>query len=243
MQDRYVGDIGDYVKLAFLRAIRGSRTLGVLWWHFPDETHNGDGRHIGYLQDAARWRHLDPVLFDSLRDVIEAGSRRISALQTADILPGAIFYDVPVPVIGKSADRRLARSLWFAGTLAKTADCDLIFLDPDNGFEAKHFNEGAPKAGKSVSLAELSALKSHNRTLVVYHHQSRMAGGHHFEIAHWAERLRGVGFETIDVLRAANYSARAFFMLNASSAEREASEMFAAKWRNHKVTWHPDPNG
>jgi hypothetical protein len=40
MQNRYVEDIGDYVKLAILRALSSRpsvRRLGVAWWLFPDE--------------------------------------------------------------------------------------------------------------------------------------------------------------------------------------------------------------
>lgn len=48
MQDRYVGDIGDYVKLGILRALMPGERLGVAWWLYPDEAHNADGRHIGY---------------------------------------------------------------------------------------------------------------------------------------------------------------------------------------------------
>jgi hypothetical protein len=47
MQDRYAGDIGDFVKLAILRALAPGWHLGVAWWLYPDESHNGDGRHIG----------------------------------------------------------------------------------------------------------------------------------------------------------------------------------------------------
>jgi hypothetical protein len=39
MQNRYVGDIGDYVKLAILRALSSCRSLGVAWWLFSDESH------------------------------------------------------------------------------------------------------------------------------------------------------------------------------------------------------------
>ena len=49
MQNRYVGDIGDYLKLGILRALSPGYHLGVAWWLFPDEAHNRDGRHIGYM--------------------------------------------------------------------------------------------------------------------------------------------------------------------------------------------------
>jgi hypothetical protein len=56
MQNRYVGDIGDYGKYALLRHLCACATgkslrLGVIWCLFPDETINNDGKHISYLKD------------------------------------------------------------------------------------------------------------------------------------------------------------------------------------------------
>ena len=50
MQNRYVADIGDYVKLAILRKLALGRSLGVVWWPSPDEHHNADGGHREYLE-------------------------------------------------------------------------------------------------------------------------------------------------------------------------------------------------
>ena len=35
MQDRYVGDIGDFVKYALLRVVTGESKLGVAWYLHP----------------------------------------------------------------------------------------------------------------------------------------------------------------------------------------------------------------
>jgi hypothetical protein len=41
MQNRYVGDTGDYLKLGILRVLSPGYRLGVAWRLFPDESHNG----------------------------------------------------------------------------------------------------------------------------------------------------------------------------------------------------------
>lgn len=56
MQDRYAGDIGDYVKLAMLRSLSAGKRLGILWWLYPDESHNQDGKHVSYLTEPGKWR-------------------------------------------------------------------------------------------------------------------------------------------------------------------------------------------
>ena len=60
MQNRYVADIGDYVKLAILRKLALGRSLGVVWWLFPDEHHNADGGHREYLERQNVWKDFDP---------------------------------------------------------------------------------------------------------------------------------------------------------------------------------------
>src|ERR1700751_1672101 len=46
MQNRYVGDIGDYLKLSILRALLPGYRLGVAWRLFPDKAHNGFGPSV-----------------------------------------------------------------------------------------------------------------------------------------------------------------------------------------------------
>jgi hypothetical protein len=62
MHNRYVGDIGDYVKLGILCTLSPKYRLGVAWWLFLDEVHNDDGRHIGYLPRSEEWRRYNPHL-------------------------------------------------------------------------------------------------------------------------------------------------------------------------------------
>ena len=77
MQNRYVGDVGDFGKYGLLRALcrpSGAENrplrLGVVWYLTTDETHNNDGRHIGYLEPTPKnlrdFRACDPDLYDTL---------------------------------------------------------------------------------------------------------------------------------------------------------------------------------
>jgi hypothetical protein len=97
MQSRYVGDIGDYLKLGILRALSPGYHLGVAWWLFPDETHNKDGRHIGYLNRPQQWRHFDPDLFDALRRIVLSTQRNVHTLEVAGVLPDATFASEFIP--------------------------------------------------------------------------------------------------------------------------------------------------
>jgi len=97
MQNRYVGDIGDYVKLAILRELARGKRIGVAWWLFPDESHNKDGGHREYLDRENEWKPFDPDLFDALLRIRERGERNVRELEDPALLPGAIFAKDPVP--------------------------------------------------------------------------------------------------------------------------------------------------
>ena len=168
----------------------------------PHEAHNGDGRHIGYLNHPEQWRHFDPDLFDILVDVVSSGQRNLRALEASDILPGAIFAGEVIPSDGPLAQRQQVRHEWFVRMKDSLTEADLLFVDPDNGLEPAGYSHGSAKAGKSVLLSELHELARPGRWLIVYHHHSRRKGGHQCEIVYWAERLRATGFATVDALRA-----------------------------------------
>jgi hypothetical protein len=234
MQNRHAGDIGDYVKFAILRALMPGRRLGVAWWLYSDESHNGDGRHIDYLDNPSGWRNLEPRVFDHLKGVVAAGERRVAALEKNSLLPDAIYFSEPIPA------GRNGRAVWFGRLMTAVDTCDLVFVDPDNGFETENFDLSKAKAGKSVALAELQALQRQGRALLVYHHQTRMRGGHDHELEHWGERLRIAGFEQVDALRASAFSARAFFLLNGSPDLRDRAVALATSWGAKRLSWRPN---
>lgn len=81
MQNRYVGDIGDFGKLGLLRQLsKTGLSVGVNWYLTPDETHNGDGRHIGYLESK-------PIYFDTMK-----GGKGVK-LGVMTVCLGALFLE------------------------------------------------------------------------------------------------------------------------------------------------------
>ena len=55
-------------------------------------------------------------------------------------------------------------------------------MDPDNGLEPTGFTHGSARAGKSVTLDGLPALRRLGRCPIVYHHHTGRRGGYHAEI-------------------------------------------------------------
>ena len=91
MEDRYVGDVGDFGKYGLLKAlclpskVSGdyNLSLGVVWYLVPDESK--DGKLTSYLKDSSKnlgfYRSCDPGLYDSLRDIVCGRPRCVSAIR------------------------------------------------------------------------------------------------------------------------------------------------------------------
>jgi hypothetical protein len=231
MQNRYVGDVGDFGKYGLLRAfcLPGSDasralSLAVVWYLVPDER-NADGKHTGYLDDRAaanlKWyRDCDPPLYGQLAEIVR-GTRHVTSIRESGILPaGTVFFEEPLtfdgmPRIGPAArEARLKhRGEWLQRALEATAGCDVVFVDPDNGLEVKtqrHTRRGP----KHVFFDELVPYLQRGQSLVIYHHMGRnrkAADQIRQRLSQIAERLRGC-----DAPFALHYhrgTSRAFFIV------------------------------
>ncbi len=196
MQDRYAGDLGDYGKLGLLRALAASGLrVGLAWYLVPDEHHNGDGRHVRYLDPASpqhdALRHCDPDLHDRLRDVV-ASERSVAALQAAGVLPpGARYADerLDLRALRGRAARLAHRVAGAARWQTQLAPCDVVCVDPDNGLERPSVGRVASKGPKYACLDELAPLATRGQSVVVYQHTDRSAPAT-VQAARRAEALR-----------------------------------------------------
>lgn len=229
MQDRYAGDVGDYIKLALLRAVSPGRHLGVAWYLYPDEHHNDDGKHVAYLHDPDHWRGLDSELFDALGNVV-GGERSVARLQEAGTLH-ATYFDVPVPNGNQPARLRgKTRDQWFRDAQAVLSDCDLVFADPDNGLtDDRPDRRRAKTFGKQLPLSEAKTLVQ-DRSAIIYHHNTRFRGGHDLEVDHWLSELGSA-----IAVRANAFSCRTFFIVNPDRQLTERTEQFCSRWADHNV--------
>jgi hypothetical protein len=243
VQDRYAGDLGDYLKLGFLRwlAPPGAPAvprLGVVWYRTVSETHNADGKHVAYLnlahRSSTRLRHLDPDLYDRLISVV-AGNKSTTALADAGVLPtGTCFFDdlldfTDLPVTARSA-RQARRRSWMERALAATAGCDLIFADPDNGIRGTHHPVPAHRAMavKHAYLDELAAFARRGQSLIVYHHADRSAAVEQ-QARRRLEDLAGeVPLEPIAAVRASRGTTRLFLVAAHASHAQYLSDRLTA---------------
>ena len=236
MQDRYAGDIGDFVKYALLRALSSGARLGVAWYLHPKEGGSGDGRHTAYLERPEEWRGFDEELFDSLRRIVAMGTRSVAAVQSASVLGNAVFADESLDLADVPVNRRTAwRRDWFERVRERLDDCDLVFADPDNGLvRDSGFRPMAKTSAKSIPEREARVLSS-GRPALVYHHNTRRKGGHRAEIAEWQRLLPG----GVYAYYWRRWSNRTFFLLNGDARTVSRLEAFAARWSPNGELIHP----
>lgn len=181
MRHNYAGDEGDYAKLALLRALTRGRRLGVNWYltvHSEGEGQvgAGDGNLRKHLREDG-WDHLDPELLDRMRSVfgrIEPADRSIDHLEDATMLPGATFFGNPLPTgATPHAERVAARLSWHEMALHRLEDTDVVFVDPDNGFQVKSQGPRSERFCKYATYAEVAGYLARGKAVVAYQHRPR----------------------------------------------------------------------
>lgn len=187
MQNRYFGDVGDFGKYGLLRKLTGltsdngpKLSLGIGWYLVPDEGHNDDGKHTSYLKKP-EYRACDPDLFDGLNHLLADGIREVSKIQSSALLPSDTVYfnakltyqNMPIIGVENKSKRIVKRKSWIQQTYESIKDQDIIFLDPDNGFEIKSVKRHTDKGPKYVFWDEAEHFLSGDKTLVIYHHLNR----------------------------------------------------------------------
>lgn len=244
MQDRYVGDVGDFYKLALLRHLSDclKQRVGVAWCYVkPGDRANNDGRHIDYLRkerDGSSEFKIDDRLFEALHELVlikdeklppaawetNGGNRLVAKLEDKRFLPNAEFHDACL-----DEDRKN----WAERVNARLSGCGLLFLDPDNGLHKQ------PKSNKSLAIKEIRSVHQGRLATIVYHHQGK-GRKHLVEAQEWIRELNKEGIECAGAIRAARYSPRLFFILSKEKAVREAAKAFVSRneaFRRKSLRW------
>lgn len=169
MKHQYFGDINDYRKYGLLLGLSGYGVLrtGVCWMLTgPDG--RSDGGIVSYLKNARSFRQLAPNLFDFLHDCINVqGKRHTALIEASGCLPSTRFFSRPI------ADDERSRKAYFARMLRHFTNVDLVFFDPDNGFEIKSRPIGRSGASKYIYWSELRQTHAAGHSVLVYQHFPR----------------------------------------------------------------------
>ena len=152
MKAQYFGDENDYRKYALLRLLATLRRfkIGVCWMLTPaDERSNGGKR--SYIHHPAKWKALDPDLFER-----------------EGLIPRAMFINETVP------DTRVEHVAFHQACLSAVKGSNIVFFDPDNGLEVPSRPKGRKNFSKFVYRDELSEHYAAGRSILLYQHFTRV---------------------------------------------------------------------
>jgi len=202
--------------------------LGVVWYRVPDEVHNADGKHVSYLSPSSNvgrsLRNLDPDLYERLGGVVRSGVRTVDALEQAGVLPaGTRYANAPLSFTDLAPSARNARidrrRRWLSDALDEVADCDLIFVDPDNG--VRRCDHSTPShrtdAVKHAYYDELAQFIARGQSLIAYHHADRSASVPVQAHRRLADAAGQLAIEPLAAVQASRGSSRLFLIVPVAS--------------------------
>lgn len=249
MQNRYVADVGDFGKFGLLRALHTSSadhpgfSLAVLWYLFPDEGHNNDGRHIRYLdsEPGGQFERCDRILFSTLREIAK-GHRTVAAVEASSIFRRDTAFHSQALAFARDEGPRLRREKrekWLRDALKAADKADVVFVDPDNGLECS-VSRYAKNGPKYVYHSDLFALCQGDKSIVIYHHLSRQGKASEQVERQTKELVKTIPIShSIAALRFRRGSSRVFFLAVAPPHKHEMEarirRFLEAGWAQHFV--------
>ncbi|MBR4132795.1 MAG: hypothetical protein IKT99_07430 [Oscillospiraceae bacterium] len=189
MQDKYVGDIGDFGKLGLLRCLaKTGLTIGVNWYHTLNDNNNKqkDGKYTEYLtrddyKEKELFQRCDCSLWKELKRIVESHHRQISSLENSGLID-AVFWSMELDFSGQTPSKRVeTRNQWHNDALQKLKDQDIVFVDPDNGLivpSAEHTR----RSNKYVLPEELKDYYASDSSVIFYQHKARKSDDEYREV-------------------------------------------------------------
>ena len=180
MQDRYVGDVGDFAEPGLPRALMEGRKfkLGEARHRVPDETGGRDGDKIKHLDRAGLRSEFDREPFDRPHRLRKVAGDRRTIVSPPPVLPGAVPFNESMIATDEQGNRRVWRKKRFARVLQHLSGRDPVFADPgDDIADDEDRQKGKKEIRKRIPLEGIrSAVRDH--CAEINHRDLQVGGGH-----------------------------------------------------------------
>ena len=170
MQNRFVGDIGDFGKYGMLRCVNKSGYRLGINWYLTEDGADDAGMLTDYLtKNQSDYSECDLELHAVLQNLIENGKRDVKNIENSTLFSKETVYfsDVLQP----GCDNRLR---WFENSLEWFGGCDILFLDPDNNiamYDNMYCNQATEV--RYAYSREIEAYYRQGSSVIVYNHANR----------------------------------------------------------------------
>lgn len=194
VQDRYVGDIGDFANHGLLRAICGTPEarvdglkLGVIeYFNEPTSANSekGDGGKIEYLKfsknNDSAYLECDKALYRKLQkrvggNLVCKNELKIDPDKARELLPVDERYHCALVKTHQRVE-------WVTSAIKKTDDANIVFVNPDKGIATqimcKKANDSPNKkrSTEHIYIDELQEINDSNKSLIIYQHVAQGTG-------------------------------------------------------------------
>ncbi|MES3017456.1 MAG: hypothetical protein V4721_06745 [Bacteroidota bacterium] len=127
-----------------------------------------DGSFVKYLLQTDEWRSFDPEIYRILQEaIVRKKERDLKIIEKSNIIPNTVFFSETL------TDSKHERIDYFNKIKSSSFNCDIIFLDPDNGIEVPSIPYGKRNSSKYIYLHEIVESYKIGRSLLVYQHFTR----------------------------------------------------------------------
>ena len=241
MQDKFVGDVGDFGKYGLLRTLAGIEPkakpgyrLGIVWYFGDDgEPYDAD---VAYLPKPDEFRHYDDALFDALQDMANCKRLTVEEVRKRRFLGrrrllgrNAVFFSDHVP------DRQ-ERDGWLVEALDRTRRTHIVLLDPDKALASSKMEAMDERSPEHAYMNEVEPFVKRGQTVVIYQSFGRNKGDtREKQIRRWHDECL-TKLDLDEHPRIVTTSKRAFIILPATHhLERVTTrlDVLVKRWGTH----------
>ena len=172
MQQRYLGDVHDFIKLLYLKTLskKLEKVIGLNWYLVKteilgnNEKKLNDGEKRGFLK-SSYFKSLDFKIFKELIIFRNEKNRQVNKFTKTTHLKKYIkFFNQHISFTD--------RKNWFENSITYFKNNEIIFLDADNGLHPESLSSKSKKSTKYINLNELKSLYNQNKSIIFTQFQS-----------------------------------------------------------------------
>jgi hypothetical protein len=159
MKNQYFADVNDYTKYCILRQFRDIPK--IIYWMLTKDDNETEGRKLSYLKQQ-QCINLDHELWDHLSSCVSNSWRDVSHIE--GWLGNVIHYEK------RFIDDWSRRKAISQEVISAAGKNQIVFLDPDNGYQVPSCPECRSKSSKYVYNFEINGLLKKDATIILFQH-------------------------------------------------------------------------